>query len=172
MTIDKRCFLQWFVLTLGYSVAAFFAWHYGLLTDIWNTDATHMTSVIGAMFVAAIGYMGFASWRYDRHDKLTVWGTPRQSNVAYADVGIGHFAGAAVIYVGLIGTVLGLMAQLKGLAAVDPANPASGITFLGLTGKALGTAFYATGAGLVAALAIGVVTQNLTYFLQRNEVAE
>ena len=164
--IDKRAFLQWFVITLGYAVAAFFAWNYGIFTDVWNTDSTRMTSVIAAMFVATVGYMGFATWRHDSE------ATSNRGNKAFADVSVGNFAGAAVIYVGLIGTVLGLMAQLHALGVVDPANPQSGLSFLGTTTKALGTAFYATGAGLVAALGIGVLTQNLSYFLDLNEVAE
>ena len=162
--IETRAFLQWFVLTLGYAVGGFFAWRYGLLADVWHTDATYMTSVIAAMFVATIGYMGFATWRYDNE---SAW---NRDGKAHADVGIGHFAGAGVIYVGLIGTVIGLMAQLHALGAVDPSNPQSGLTFLGTTTKALGTAFYATGAGLIAALLIGIVVTNLSYFLERDEV--
>jgi hypothetical protein len=62
---DKRCFLQWFVLLLSYGTAAFFAAYYGLLQSIWRTDVTYMTSVIGAIFVAAALYIGFESWRFE-----------------------------------------------------------------------------------------------------------
>lgn len=164
--IEKRCFLQWFLMTLACGVGGFFAWHTGLLRQVWDADMTHMTSVIAAMFVLAVGYMGFASWRYDRSS----W--KGRDAVAYADVGLAHWAAAGVIYVGLIGTVIGLMWQLQALGHVDPANPASGATFLSVTVRSLSTAFYATGAGLVAALLIGAITQNLAYFLDRNEVVE
>ena len=63
--IEKRCFLQSFMVTLAYAVAAFFAWRYGLLQAIWYSDTTYMTSVIGVIFVAAVGYLNFAAWRYD-----------------------------------------------------------------------------------------------------------
>jgi hypothetical protein len=65
--IDKRCFLQWFVLLLSYAAAAFFAGYYGLLQSIWRTDVTYMPAVIGALFVATVLYVGFASWRFDRY---------------------------------------------------------------------------------------------------------
>ena len=43
---DKRCFLQWFVLCLGYTVIAFFAAYYGVFQQVWTVDVTHLTSVI------------------------------------------------------------------------------------------------------------------------------
>ena len=62
---DKRCFLQWFVLCLGYAVITFFAAYYGVFQQVWTVDVTHLTSVIAMMFIAACGYLGAASWRYD-----------------------------------------------------------------------------------------------------------
>ena len=48
--IDKRCFLQWFVLLISHAAAAFFAGYYELLQSIWR-----------------VLYVGFASWRFDRY---------------------------------------------------------------------------------------------------------
>jgi len=168
MKIEKRCFLQWFMMSLACGVGAFFAWHVGIPQRIWETDMTYMTSVIAGMFVVAASYLGFASWRFDR--KLSGWHYEKQLSIAHADVGIGHFGVAAVVYVGLIGTVIGLMAQLQAMSGIDPANPASGAAFLGGTIRALSTAFYATGCGLVAATLLGCFTQNLSYFVSRSEV--
>ena len=92
---DSRCFLQWFVLLLSYAAAAFFAGYCGLLQSIWNTDVTYMTSVIGTLFVAAVLYIGFASWRFDSKG-LPQYpenkGEANHQTAAIADSGLGRTA--------------------------------------------------------------------------------
>jgi hypothetical protein len=164
--IEKRCFLQSFMVTLAYAVAAFFAWRYGLLQSIWYSDTTYMTSLIGVIFVAAVGYLNFAAWRYD--SKWNRW----RDSIANADIGLGHFAASSSFYAGLLGTVIGLMAQFQALGAVDATKPETGVAFIGATAVALKTAFYATGCGIAASALISVIVANLNYFLDRNEVLD
>jgi hypothetical protein len=179
--IDKRCFLQWFVLTLGYVVTAFFGWRYGLLQSIYAGDITHMTSVIAAVFVISCLYLGFGSWRFGckalvpfANDAWIMEHRIAAAKVqllrdANADVGIGRAAGFMVTLIGLLGTAIGLMVQVKAMGAVNVGDPASIVGFISTIGAALATALYATACGIVACLGITLLNANLEYFVDRQE---
>src|SRR5271170_3493179 len=96
---DKRCFLQWFILLLGYVAAGFFAAYYDMLQSIWHTDITYMTSAIAAVFVAAVIYIGFASWRFDTN-RMPQYPLNRRAAslqaTAIADSGLGRTASYVV----------------------------------------------------------------------------
>lgn len=158
--VEKRCFLQWFVLTLGYVVAAFFCWRYGVIQSVYVGDSTHMTSVIAAVFTLTCLYQGFASWRLPQ---------PLSYENASADVGIGRAAGFLVTLIGLLGTAIGLMWQVKAMGAVNVSDPASIVGFISTIGSALSTALYATASGIVACVGITVLNTNLEFFVDREE---
>lgn len=148
---DKRCFLQWFVIALAYCAIALMAFDYGLPQDIFKTDTTYMTSVIAAIFMVAVLYLGYASWRFNR----------RLRPYAEADIGVAAKASYAVTLFGLLGTVIGLQHQVQAMATVSPDNLTP---FLTTVSSALGTAFYATGCGIVASIGIIAMAANLEYF--------
>lgn len=159
-----RCFLQWFVLCLSYIVAAFFATYFGLPQAIWHADMTHMTSVIAILFVAACGYLGFASWRYDSNpDPVTKFAT------AIADSNMGRAAAYIVTLVGLLGTAIGLMYQVQAMASIDLSNPQHVLEFVGAIGAALSTALYATACGIVGSVGITMLGSNLEFFMHRDD---
>lgn len=169
--IDKhRCFLQWFVLFLGYVGISFFAVQYGLPQLIFKTDVTYMTSAIAMIFAATALYLGFASWRY-RGQGEPKWDMAKSrsvssSSTAAADIGLATKASYIVTLFGLLGTVIGLQHQVGAMAAVTPDNI---LPFLAQVSSALGTAFYATGCGIVASIGIIAMAANLEYFLERDE---
>lgn len=171
---DKRCFLQWFVLLLSYVAAGFFAAYYGVLQSIWHTDVTYMTSAIAAVFVAAVIYIGFASWRFDtkRLPQYPLnWRTASFQATAIADSGLGRTASYVVTLIGLLGTVIGLTLQMRSMATIDVGNINSLISAFKLISSSLGSAFYATGCGIVGSIGIIVMVSNLDYFIDRDEEA-
>jgi len=161
---DKRCFLQWFVLLLSFATITFFAGYYGLLRMVWETDVTHMTSVIGGVFIAAIVYLGIASWRYDNPRRFIA--------TAIADTGVGKTASYIVTLIGLLGTVIGLTLQVKAMANINLSDQANMIAFVKAVSSSLGTAFYATGCGIIGSIGIIAMTANLEYFIDRDEVTQ
>ena len=161
---DKRAFLQWFALLLSYIAAAFFAAYYGLLEAIWKTDVTFMTSAIAAAFVVSVLYLGWASWRFDR----TIHRERFQK--AVADVGVGHNASDVVMRIGLLGTVIGLSLQAQAMGNINFTDPANLLGFIKIVALALGSAFFATGCGIVGSIGINIMTANLNYFIDHNEV--
>jgi hypothetical protein len=154
---DKRCFLQWFVLSLAFVTAAFFAGYYGLFQMIWNGDVTHVTSGIAVVFLASCLYLGFASWRFDASRDAP--------NRAAADSNIGRTSAFLVTLLGLLGTAIGLMFQVKALGSLDVSNPQAIVGFISSIGSSLSTALYATACGIVACIGITVMNSNLEYFI-------
>jgi hypothetical protein len=169
---EKRCFMQFFVIALSFAVVAFFSGYYGILTKIWQTDVTYMTSVIAAVFVASVLYLGFASWRFDERPRIGLAVITKDSARAIADTGIGKGAAYIVTLIGLLGTVIGLSLQLQIMAGIQVGNQASMMKAFALVASALGTAFYATGCGIAASIGIYLVTLNLDWFIDRDGAVE
>jgi hypothetical protein len=157
MNDNKRCFVQWFAIMLSYAVATFFAAMYGLPQLIWSSDVTHMTSLIGIVFVVTCLYLGFASFRYN-----DAW-----PQVAEADSGLARIASYVVTLMGLLGTVIGLTLQVRAMAGIDASNPATIVGFIASFGSSLSTALYSTACGIVASIGITGMYANIDYFLDR-----
>lgn len=154
---DKRCFLQWFALALSYVVAAYFAFVHHIPQVVYNADATYMTSVIAAVFVAAVAYLGFASFRY----------SDRTPNLAGADSNLGHVAVYITTLLGIFGTVIGIGMQLKAMGALDLSNSQSVTTFMSAFVAGMSTAVYSTACGVVASIGSYLMCANIDYFLDR-----
>lgn len=152
--IDRVCFLRWFGIVLAYLTASFFAWYYGVFSDVYTVDVTHITSVIGVIFVISVAYLGIASWRAD----------VRPSN-ANADAALGRTLAFIVTLVGLLGTSLGLMLQVKAMGSIDVSNVQNVVGFVATIGAAFGTALYCTVSGILASIGITILTSNLEYYL-------
>ena len=164
---EKRAFLQWTMLLLTYVAATFFAAYYGLLQTVWRTDVTLMTSAIAAAFVGTVLYMGWASWRYDNRRPGLI---SKKGHIAsaIADTGIGRTASYVVTLMGLLGTVIGLSLQAQAMANINFADPNNLIAFIKVVAGALGSAFFATGAGIVGSIGIIIMTANLDYFIDHD----
>lgn len=160
--IVKRCFLQWFALLLTFAAMGFFSWQYGVPQAIWHADITYMTSVIAASFIMVVGYLGFASWRYDTTEYA----------IATADVGLGRMAAFSVTLLGLLGTTIGLMIQVRAMGNVDVSNPQNVVQFIATIGGALSTALYCTASGIIASIGITLMNANIEYFIDLNEASK
>lgn len=162
----KRTFLQWFVITLAYVVGAFFAFFYDLPQAIWAGDVTHMSAVIGVVFVLTAAYLGHASWVFDAAEQQ--WGiVPEYLCKTEAAIGLGRTASFIITLIGLLGTAIGLMFQVKAMASVDVASSQSVLAFVSAIGGALATALYATSCGIAGCIGITVLTANLEHALER-----
>lgn len=156
-------FISWFCVTLAYSVMAFFGFYLGLFHNIWMIDISYMTSVIGAVFIATVAYLGFASWRL--HQEQTQQMLHMRLNQAKADVGIGRAAAYIVTLIGLLGTAIGLMSQVKAITHLDITQASNISGFVSAVGSSLGTALYATCAGIVASIGILILVVIIEYYL-------
>lgn len=156
--MNRRPFLQGFIITLSYLTGAFFAWYYNFLQTIFKTDFTHMTSVIAIVFVITCVYLGFAAWRCE-------------SNIqrAIADVALGRTMAFIVTLIGLLGTAIGLMVQVKAMGSIDVSNIQNVLQFIATIGTALSTALYSTVCGILASIGITILNSNIEYVIDSND---
>ena len=159
---DRACFLAHFVICLAIAGGAFFAYQQGVPQAIFAADQSYMTSVIAGLFVFSAGYIGRQAW----HLAPTYLGPETTHWIAMGladppirvppiDASYGHFAVRLCVMAGLIGTSVGLSLQAKALVG-------GSAQFLPLA-----TSLYTTGAGVVAAFLLEIMTWNLETGIRR-----
>ena len=52
----------WWLTVLASATAVFWAYHNGILMKIWHDDVTMITSILGLMYIAAIGTIGYIAY--------------------------------------------------------------------------------------------------------------
>jgi uncharacterized protein YacL len=127
------------------AAGAFFAFVYGLPQLVWNSDLSHMTSVIAGVFVASCFYLGWLSWNL----------SPSTASATEIKAEWGWFAEEKFVRMGLFGTVIGLILQAKVLA--------TGSEGLG----PLSTAFMSTAVGVLASFLLALLAFNITSHIER-----
>ena len=62
--------------------------------------------------------------------------------------------------------------QMRSMATIDVGNVSSLVSAFKLISSSLGSAFYATGCGIVGSIGVIVMVANLDYFIDRDEVVQ
>ncbi len=156
MYVPRLTFLSHFILCLACAGLSFFAWVNGVPQMIWANDTSMMTSVIGALFVGSVAWLGWQAWRIGepisndrrRNDAPT-------SSAPLPSSDYGHLAERLCVMAGFVGTAIGLSMQAKSLA-----GGATSFT-------ALATSLFTTASGGTAAALIAVMTFNLEAGVRR-----
>ncbi len=153
---NRLTFLSHFVICLGVTATAFFAWLNGVPQTIWREDLSMMTSVIAALFVGTAVRLGWQAWQCDSASWLWASAALRGERAQlHIDAAFGHLAERLCVMAGLAGTTIGLSLQAKALM--------SGSASFG----ALSTSLFTTASGVTAAALIAVLTFNLENGIRR-----
>jgi hypothetical protein len=147
---DRLTFLNHFVICLAIAAGAFFATLEGVPQVIFANDLSHVTSVIGALFVSSAIYLGWQAWRLGEPP-----GMVPPSKWVEPDPSFGHLAERLCVAFGIIGTGAGLALQGKALMG--------GAASFG----ALSTAIFTTICGVLAYVLTAVLTYNLEVGIRR-----
>lgn len=149
----RQAFLSWLAVSIAFGIAAFFAGYFGLMARIWNSDLSHMSSVVAALTVATALYIGVLCWSVPDGDWFHGFHERMRSLEDQAEW-CGTAADLAPA-LGLIGTIYGLAQQAMALR--------DGGDVLAL----LGTALYSTFAGVSGFAIILVLSHVLSASLKR-----
>lgn len=155
--VKHRTFLNHFIFSLAILTLLFLAGRAGVLTTVWHTDASHMTSLIGAGLLMSMIEIGRAAWRLNDFEEM---GYSRRQVVVGSlyphDVyAYGHLTERLLPMIGLFGTAFGLSLQAAALSA-------GGASF-----EALATSLYCTATGVLAAALVAIMTFNLEAGIKR-----
>lgn len=137
----------WWVTVLASITAFFWAYHTGLVAKIWHDDVTMITSLLGLMFVAALGTIGFIAYTNKKRDNTklaeAVW-----------------FGSEQMMALGMLGTVLGFIYLLSsGITSASVTDPTSLAKLLANMSVGLGIALYTNAVGILTSL----ITKTLLY---------
>lgn len=143
----RRTFLSWFLCALALAAGAAFAVRTGAVQAVWAGDASHMTSVIAALCVATVAWLGRVAWRADGRRGIVLRSNGKVTVVEdVLSTRFAHEAERLSVLLGLLGTTVGLSLQAGTLAS-------SGSASLG----ALSTSLFTTGTGIASAIVISVI---------------
>lgn len=153
----RPTFTAWFVQVLACAGIAFFAWQNGVPQTIYANDMSMMTSVIAALFVGTVAYLGRQAWAADEPPRYLGLDTSgrRIDGRAGAASDFGHLAERLAVMAGFVGTAIGLSMQAKSLA-----GGATSFT-------ALATSLFTTASGGTAAALIAIMTYSLETGIRR-----
>ncbi len=127
----------WKLYTLQIACLALlgFAWQFGYVDYVLANDVTRLSVVIAAVFIAASAYVGVIAAK-GKQSTNALW-----------------FASDAVLSLGMMGTVLGLLIVLtSNFGSVDTADAAAMSALMAAIGSGMGTALTTTIVGLGASV--------------------
>lgn len=131
-------------------IATSFFWTFkaGIVEKVWTTDVTMLTSVISLIFLAANILLGYIAYNYDKdHLKAkliratdTIW-----------------FVSEILMALGMLGTVIGLIAMLGANVVGNSTQNMAGIqTLLGNMWLHMGLALYTNAVGIICSIILKV----------------
>lgn len=137
----------WWLTVLASATAVFWAYHNGILMKIWHDDVTMITSILGLMYIAAIGTIGYIAYTIHKRNnsKLidAVW-----------------FGSEQMLALGMLGTVLGFIYLLASGITSASVTDATGLAkLLANMSVGLGIALYTNAVGILSSL----ITKTLLY---------
>ena len=143
----------WWVTVLASATAFFWAYHAGLVEKIWHDDVTMITSLLGLMYVVALGAIGFIAYTIKKRDnsKLVdaVW-----------------FGSEQMLALGMLGTVVGFIYLLSsGITSASVTDATSLAKLLANMSVGLGIALYTNAVGILSSL----ITKTLLYVVIYDE---
>src|SRR5581483_1296637 len=149
----RAAFLQYLAVVVALAIAVFFAGWFGLLARVWSSDASHMSSVVAALTLATVIYIGVLTWHvpdgewfHGFHERMRSLEDHQEWCGTAADLSPA---------LGLIGTIFGLAEQAMALR--------EGGDVLAL----LGTALFSTMSGVTGFAVILVLSHVLSSSLKR-----
>lgn len=131
-------FKGWCISTLALLGSFYFMFEAGVLQRIIYEDHSNMTSVILAAFFAAYAYLG----------RLTYRSSVKGEEVADKSVDVGFEVADYLLYLGLIGTVIGLIIMMSSLHGIDLSKLENINQLFAACARGMSTAFFATVTGI------------------------
>lgn len=142
--IIKQKRLFWWFTVLLISTGVFWAWYFGWVYVVWQTDVTKLTSIISVIFLIANGLLGWLAYQRDTHAYAA-----KQSRAAETV----WFLSEQVMALGMLGTVIGLIHMLA--ANFVDTNLQDSKSISGLLSNmwgSMGLALYTNAVGLAASI--------------------
>lgn len=150
MKLKHKHFLFWWSGFLSLFGGLYFAYEAELLDLIWQADATKLSFVILAFFLAIYARLGYFIYLKD----------VKKQKVTSFDLEPGFEAADQAMALGMLGTVIGFIIMSRSFATVDFSNVENIKELLVMATSGMSTALYTTVSGLIASIII-----RLSYYI-------
>ncbi len=146
MAMQKyKKFFFWWVSVLLIATGAFWANHYGFVSQIWENDVTYITSLIAASFIGINILLGWITFKASNPSFFI---SNKEKILKVYDTG--WFMSEIMMALGMFGTVIGLIMMLStSFVGTDAAQMQ---TQLGSMWSHMGLALYTNAVGIIASI--------------------
>jgi|TARA_R110000824_G_scaffold55629_8_gene153075 hypothetical protein len=158
--IKHTLFLKWWLIFVSTLIGLTLVTINGGLSILWEQDATRLSFVLMAIFMGMSTWCGFKTWtlskfidsnKEDRHIVERIEGLME----------VGWFTSDLCLSIGMMGTVIGFVMMLSGLAQVDVSDMNTVQGLIKNLGGGMSTALYSTLVGLICSSLLKVQYFNL-----------
>jgi hypothetical protein len=153
-------FLRWWVIICLTTIASYFAYQFGAISELVGEDWTYISPAIFGLFIFMSIWCGIKTFSLSRSVKNS--NVEKITEIEIQE-DIGWFAAEAFQVLGFIGTICGMIYALKGFAGIDLADVAAVQGLISNLVSGVSVAFYTTLSGLVASLLLKIQYFNLSY---------
>ena len=138
----------------------------GLLGTLWEKDATKLSFVLLALFAVMSGWCGYKTWR------LSVFIDSKKTEPYLIEkiehlMEVGWFTSDLCLSIGMMGTVIGFIMMLGGLANIDINDMATVQGLIKGLGVGMSTALYSTLTGLICSALLKIQYFNLSQAIDK-----
>lgn len=169
-------FLRWLLIVSLIGTGSWFAWSFGVFTEIYVKDITRLSFVIFAGFVFMSSWCGLKTFSMSSlHDReLAAPESLEEEDLQVLDritnlEEVGWFAAGFFTSLGMIGTVIGMIWALKGFIGVNITDVASIQKLISNMVYGVSTALYTTLVGLICSSLLKLQYFNLGHARRRVE---
>ena len=164
--IKHTLFLKWWLIFTATIVGMVLIAINGGWLILWNEDTTKLSFVLLAIFMGMSTWCGMKTWRLSR---FLDEGRKEKHVVEKIEhlVEVGWFTSDLCLSIGMMGTVIGFVMMLSGLAQVDVSDINTVQGLIKNLGAGMSTALYSTLTGLVCSSLLKVQYFNLNQAIDR-----
>lgn len=132
------------------ATGVFWAYYFGVVSQIWHDDKTKLTSLIALIFLSANIVLGHTAYKIADSNYVKTY----KEKILKRLNGF-WFISEQLMALGMLGTVIGLVLMLSSnFVGNDLQNSNAMQALLGNMWKSMGLALYANAVGLVASIAL------------------
>ena len=146
-----KSFYIWWITNLVVASGIFWAYHLGIVQEIWHDDVTMITSALAILYIITTGIIGYIAYTKQYKSKL---------------VDACWFLSEQMLALGMLGTVVGFIYLLSsGITSASVTDPTSLAALLANMSVGLGIALYTNAVGILASL----ISKSLLYVVTYDE---
>lgn len=114
MNVPKNLFIKWFIIFSTILAGSIIAGHFGLIALVLSSDISHLTSIIGGLFLISSLFTGKLAYDLAQDDTSGLLTTREGKVKLKKKLKFLNFMADSFFTLGLMGTIIGFCYMMKG----------------------------------------------------------